>query len=99
MRFEKVIEEIEKLVPGDPDSFLVADVKRNNIEFIQTKRNEDETYHVEIGVNNGTGMFDGITIYAADGVSMWKAIRYFALMATDSPTLPEGFHELKEKRK
>ena len=74
----KILKALATLIPGDPDSYLTAEVGGKTIDSIQAVRNEDQTYHVELLRKGGNpNVFNGNRILACESVGLEAAIKLF----------------------
>ena len=85
----EILKALVTLEPGNPDSFLVAQIGGKVYDSIQAVRNDDKTYHVELLRKGGNPkIFGGNQIFAIEDLTQEAAIKLFMAMLQRRDSLP-----------
>ncbi len=89
----EIIKALVNLEPGNPESFLTAEIGGKVYDSIQAVKNDDKTYHVEVLQKGGNPqIFDGNKIFALESLDEQQAMKIFCafLKKRDAQPLPAG---------
>ena len=85
----EIIKALAELEPGNPESFLTAEIGGKVYDSIQAVKNDDSTYHVELLRKGGNPkIFDGNRIFACEELTKEAAINLFLAMLKRRDSLP-----------
>lgn len=95
----KIIKAIGNLVPGDPGSVLILEVRSEKIEAVQAYRNSDDSFHVEIlRKGHNISEFGGIRILVREDVPLEVTLLIFLGIAEagDTSTISKHYGAFKD---
>lgn len=95
----KIIKAIRDLVPGDPGSVLILEVRSERIEAVQAYRNSADSFHVEIlRKGHNISEFGGIRILAREDVPLDVTLLIFLGIAEagDTSTISKHYGAFKD---
>ena len=96
---KKIVDAIHNLIPGDPNSFLILEIRTKRIEAVQAYRNSADSFHVEI-LRKGHNIsgFGGIRILSREDVPLDVTLLIFLGIAEagDTSTISKHYGAFKD---